>query len=172
MTFTVQHIRSVEANRRPDPVDLVNGQLAVNYNSADPGLFFKTESQGLIKVGPTWIDDQQPTLTNYLKYSVGEQWLDTSGSVDFLYIWDGQDWRGTGLNNKNSIIPEDGYDCNLTLGDPTHRWGVGYFCDMKTWSDIIPQMGDCAQDLGDLVPETAHSCTYGQLQPPPHLHQT
>ena len=67
MTFTVQHIRSVEANRRPDPVDLVNGQLAVNYNSADPGLFFKTESQGPIKVGPTWINDEQPTLTNYLK---------------------------------------------------------------------------------------------------------
>ena len=149
MTFTVQHIRSSEANRRPDPVDLVNGQLAVNYNSGNPGLYFKTDTQGLIKVGPTWIGDNQPTLTNYLKYSVGEQWLDTSGSSDFLYVWDGQEWRGTGLNNTTSIIPEDGYDCSLTLGDPTHRWGDVYACNLTTWGDFIPGQGDCAQDLGE-----------------------
>ena len=138
MTFTVQHIRSPEENRRPSPTDLVSGQLAVNYHNGNPGLFFKTDANTLAKVGPVFIGQAAPVTLNHMKYSVGEQWLDTSGTHNQIKIWDGQEWLSTGISGNSSIIPEDGFDCDLTLGDPDHRWGNIYACDFNLFGDFTP----------------------------------
>ncbi len=91
MSFTVQHIRSSTEDKRPAPSDLVDGQIAVNFQSAAPGLFFKTSDGSLIKAGPAYVSPTEPVPVNYTTLSVGELWLDTStGNV--LKMWNGTEW--------------------------------------------------------------------------------
>lgn len=77
-SFLVQHIRSGEYGKRPKPLDLSAGQLAVNYNSSSPGLFFRSDSGELLKVGPTHVGTSAPYQTNHTDRSLGEMWLDTT----------------------------------------------------------------------------------------------
>lgn len=92
MSFTVQHIRSSVEDKRPAPSELVDGQIAVNFQSAAPGLFFKTAEGSLIKAGPAYVSATAPNPVNYTTLSVGEMWLDTSSDKNTLKIWDGLEW--------------------------------------------------------------------------------
>lgn len=81
MTFLVQHIRSGEFARRPQPLDLAPGQLAVNYNSDSTGLYFRTDNGELVKAGPVHVGADAPPQINWTERSVGEMWLDTTDPV-------------------------------------------------------------------------------------------
>ena len=97
--MALQNVRSSEANKRPDPDNMENGQLAVNFNPASPGLFFRDNSATpkLIKVGPVHVGSSAPNSTpatgGETGNSVGEQWLDTTGGNYDLKVWDGSAWR-------------------------------------------------------------------------------
>lgn len=93
MSFTVQHKRSGELDRRPAPTELAPGQLAVNYNQASPGLFFKTDSGTLVKSGPTHVGATAPSQINWTERSIGEMWLDTSvATAPALKVWTTSGW--------------------------------------------------------------------------------
>jgi hypothetical protein len=81
MTFLVQHIRSGEYARRPQPLDLAPGQLAVNYNSDSTGLYFRTDNGELVKAGPVHVGTDAPPQINWTERSVGEMWLDITDPV-------------------------------------------------------------------------------------------
>jgi hypothetical protein len=81
MSFLVQHIRSGEFARRPQPLDLAPGQLAVNYNTDSTGLFFRTDNGELVKVGPVHVGASAPPQINYTERSIGEMWLDTTDPI-------------------------------------------------------------------------------------------
>jgi len=155
MSFTVQHIRSDEIEKRPKPTDLVEGQIAVNYNNATPGLFFKTETGELVKVGPVQISGVEPTPQNYTKFLVGEMWLDMGEANPVLRIWDGQEWLTTNqplTSVEGSVYPAT--DCIYDLGSPDQRWGNIYTCDINmsnegatndfdgTWGSYVIQEGE------------------------------
>ena len=97
--MALQNVRSSEANKRPDPDNMENGQLAVNFNPVSPGLFFRDNSATpkLIKVGPVHVGSSAPNSTpatgGETGNSVGEQWLDTTGGNYDLKVWDGSAWR-------------------------------------------------------------------------------
>lgn len=108
MTFTVQHIRSGEFGKRPTPDSLASGQLAVNYNHESTGLFFKTDNGALVKVGPTFVGQAPPPLTNYLERSIGEMWLDTTiPTTPVLKVWLNSGWESvsTTINQTGVFIP-------------------------------------------------------------------
>lgn len=108
MTFTVQHIRSADYGRRPQPDTLAAGQVAVNYNSQAPGLFFKTDTGALVKVGPTHVGNTPPPQTNYLERSVGEMWLDTSNfPTPVLKVWLPSGWStvSTEITQTSVFVP-------------------------------------------------------------------
>ena len=92
MTFQVQHKRTGDRDRRPDPkTDLIEGQIGLNFNENSPGLFFNTDKGGgLVKVGPVHVDANAPKLLDGAEYCVGEQWFNTVTSE--LNIWNGQTW--------------------------------------------------------------------------------
>ncbi len=81
MTFLVQHIRSGEYGKRPQPLDLAPGQLAVNYNTDSPGLYFRTDNGELIKTGPVHVGTSAPYQIGYTERSEGEMWLDTTDAI-------------------------------------------------------------------------------------------
>lgn len=81
MSFLVQHIRSGEYARRPQPLDLAPGQLAVNYNSDSTGLYFRTDNGELVKAGPVHVGSGAPPQINWTERSIGEMWLDTTDPI-------------------------------------------------------------------------------------------
>ena len=95
--MTLQHLRSSTANKRPLPGSMSDGQLAINTNTSSPGLFFKDSAGALVKVGPVHVGSTAPNVSpasgGETGNTVGEQWLDTSGSTYVFKIWDGSAWR-------------------------------------------------------------------------------
>lgn len=134
MSFTVQHKRSSVESHRPLASSLVEGQLGVNFNNNSPGLFFKTGTDAIVKVGPTFLDPSPPELEVGAEYGVGELWLDTTANNNNLNIWDGAGWRtvaGQGLNFQaitEDLIPD--IDCARNLGNTDFKWQEVWACDV------------------------------------------
>ena len=79
--------RSSILGKRPTN-QLEPGEIGLNTNSAEPGLFFDTTDGRVIKVGPTAVLPLAPVEFP----ERGENWLDTSNST--LKIGDGLNrWR-------------------------------------------------------------------------------
>lgn len=97
MTIQILSRRSSLLNDRPTPIRIGDGELCLNLNPADPGLYFADStpapSTGLIKVGPVHVDSTPPNAapTGFAPLSKGEQWLNTSSS-EILNIHDGSNW--------------------------------------------------------------------------------
>jgi len=140
--MALQHLRSSTASKRPQPAGMSDGQLAINTNTASPGLFFKDSAGALIKVGPVHVGTTAPNASpasgGQTGNTVGEQWLDTTGGGYVFKVWDGSAWRSetgefvnvngdtmTGdlvMNNANIVFEgatADNFETTLTVTDPT-----------------------------------------------------
>jgi hypothetical protein len=96
MASTHKHIRSSTADKRPTTA-IAEGQIALNTNSASPGLFFKDSTGAtIIKVGPVHVGSTAPNATpaagGSSGNSTGEVWLDNSLTPVGVKIWDGSAW--------------------------------------------------------------------------------
>jgi hypothetical protein len=65
--------RSSIPGKRPNTTNLEAGELAVNTNANEPGLFFEVTDGQVVKVGPTAYLPEQPTTSP----ARGELWFDT-----------------------------------------------------------------------------------------------
>ena len=90
--------RSPVFSKRPDVSDLGDGELAVNFNSSEPGLFVcdldNSGNKRIRKLGPIHFGATAPnsTASSYgfpVELSNGEAWVDTSAGVDkyLLKVW-------------------------------------------------------------------------------------
>lgn len=96
MASTHKHIRSSTANKRPTTA-IAEGQIALNTNSASPGLFFKDSTgASIIKIGPVHVGSTAPNATpaagGSSGNSTGEVWLDNSLTPVGVKIWNGSAW--------------------------------------------------------------------------------
>ncbi len=94
MITKIQILRSLEEQKRPNPAALSQGQLAVNIDPAEPGLYFADTDGNLRKIGPCHVGPEPPNFGVPPSYfsgnCVGEMWYDTTeGSLN---IWDGYVW--------------------------------------------------------------------------------
>ena len=99
MTYTVLQKRSSTPNKRPLPAELLDGQLGVNFDTATAGLFFKNDTGGILKVGPTAIGTSAPAPSELgtVQLGYGETWLDTTDpSNNVLKVWNGVTWLPVG----------------------------------------------------------------------------
>lgn len=99
--------RSPVFTKRPLVVDIEDGELAVNFNASEPGLFIRDlDDQGnrrIRKIGPIHFGPTPPnsTASTYgfpVELSNGECWVDTSAGVDkyLLKVWNQTAGGGTG----------------------------------------------------------------------------
>ena len=78
----IQILRSAVPHKRPDPAQLLDGQLAINYKDTDPGLFTLLQNGDLVKFGPVSVTsdgtypNQNPDGDGHPGNSKGEEWLD------------------------------------------------------------------------------------------------
>lgn len=117
MTVQILSRRSSLLFDRPYPIRLGAGELALNNNPGDPGLYFAdstvSPSTGLIKVGPTYIGSSAPNTpaTGYSTFSKGESWLDTS-STYIHKLFDGTTWQTpkavASISNGKPVNPVNG----------------------------------------------------------------
>jgi hypothetical protein len=143
MAGVLQHLRSSTLNKRPNPASMVDGQVAINYASGSPGMFFKDSNGSLVKVGPVHVGATAPNVSpasgGTAGNSLGEQWLDTSGGTYVFKIWDGAAWRseaGEFVNSTGDTMTgsltmgpsadlifegsvDDGFETTLTVVNPT-----------------------------------------------------
>jgi len=103
--MAIQQLRSSTANKRPDPVAMVNGQIALNLADASPGLFFKNASGNLVKAGPVHVGSTAPNSSpsGTTGNAVGELWLDTSTTPAVVRAWDGSVFQSL-LNSAGNTI--------------------------------------------------------------------
>jgi hypothetical protein len=123
MTVQVLSRRSTLLYDRPLPTRLGVGELALNANAGDPGLYLSDSANTtLIKIGPTFVGSTAPNLTpaGYASLSKGESWLDTA-STQILKIYDGTAWQTpkavASINAGKPSNPVDGqlhYDLTLS----------------------------------------------------------
>lgn len=96
MPLPIQNLRSGTANKRPIASSLANGQIAVNYNETDPGIYLRGDANGLIKVSPTYVGSTAPNASpasgGATGNAKGETWLDTSTTPAVLKVWSGSTW--------------------------------------------------------------------------------
>jgi len=83
MSQRIQHKRSSLPGKRPDGSYLEPGELALNTNSADPGVFFETNDGAIAKVGPTSMGVTAPQ--SEVGFGPGESWFDTGNAT--LNFW-------------------------------------------------------------------------------------
>lgn len=97
-TTNIQLLRSSIEKKRPAPSVLLDGQVALNLNFKEPGLFFRLTNGQLAKVGPVAysFDGLAPNTApvGFAGNSVGEEWLDDRITFDnaILKLWDGVRW--------------------------------------------------------------------------------
>lgn len=93
----IYNLRSGTADKRPVASGLAFGQIAINYNHADPAIYLRGSSDDLVKVGPVFIGSGAPNTVpasgGASGNTVGEQWLDITGGDYVTKVWDGTAWR-------------------------------------------------------------------------------
>lgn len=96
MGLPIQNLRSGTANKRPLASGLADGQIAINYNETDPGIYLRGSSNALIKVSPTYVGSTAPNASpatgGATGNTKGETWLDTSTTPALLKVWSGSTW--------------------------------------------------------------------------------
>ena len=89
MAVQILSRRSSLLHYRPFPVRLGIGELALNNNVGDPGLFFADDtaspSTGLIKIGPTFIGATFPNTPPHWIYSFQSRGS-MAGYIEYIYL--------------------------------------------------------------------------------------
>lgn len=130
MSVQILSRRSSILRDRPFPTRLGDGELAVNQNAGEPGLFFKDSGSGLIKAGPTHVGSTAPNASGvgFTSNSLGESWLDTA-STHVLKVFDGTSFQtakavvsrsaGQPVNPVDGQLHYDTTASNLLMYDAT-----------------------------------------------------
>jgi hypothetical protein len=92
---TILSKRSGNSSDRPSGNILVNGELAINFGAADPGVYFEDSVGSIIKIVPTPYGTTAPNAVpvGLTGNSIGELWTDSNGGNYYLKVWNGSSWN-------------------------------------------------------------------------------
>ena len=92
---TILSKRSGNSSDRPSGNILVNGELAINFGAADPGVYFEDSVGNIIKIGPTPYGTTAPNAVpvGLPGNSIGELWTDSNAGNYYLKVWNGSSWN-------------------------------------------------------------------------------
>jgi len=125
MATNIQNLRSSVAYKRPSPAPLLDGQICMNFNALEPGLYFRLTNGDLCKTGPAAITDngERPNAApgGHVGNSPGEHWLNAH---PMLHSPIGYVYNGTEFVTANGFTVDEktgDMTCmkNLTLGSVT-----------------------------------------------------
>jgi hypothetical protein len=90
--------RTGNASDRPSGNIIVNGELAMSFGAADPGVYFEDSAGGIRKIGPTAYGTIAPNAVpvGLAGNSLGELWTDSNTTTYYLKVWNGTAWQKVG----------------------------------------------------------------------------
>ena len=100
MANRIQHKRSSLEGRRPDGSYLEPGELALNTNAKDPGLFFEGNDGSILKAGPAHIGKVQPYTE--VGFGNGETWFNSASNSINVWSSEADKWL------RNIALPHGG----------------------------------------------------------------
>ena len=136
MSTNIQLLRSGIAYKRPAAAPLLDGQAAINYNDAEPGLFWRLSNGQLAKAGPVALTDNgmEPNAApaGETGNSVGEEWLDSHPALHspILHVFNGTEF-----------VTANGFTVDKSTGDLT----------LLRTLEVTHLIAGSAQINGDLV---------------------
>ena len=143
MAVQILSRRSNVLSDRPFPTRLGVGELALNYNAGEPGLFFvdntASPSTKLIKIGPIAIGATAPnnSASGFSSLSKGESWLDTA-STHIYKIFDGSSWQtAKAVASVSAGYPANPVDGQLHYNTTTSKLTM-YKLSTTSWVVIGP----------------------------------
>ncbi len=133
MATQLRHLRSGDADKRPAPEEMVAGQIAINYSTGSPGLFFRNAAGQIQKVGPTHVGLTAPNSSpsGSPGVSVGESWLDTSLTPPVFKVWSGTEWVAVSSPGGGCEVGETA----PTAPEPGDLWFRTDICQLFVWYD-------------------------------------
>ena len=86
--------RSGQSSDRPSGTVVQNGELALAFGAADPGLYFEDSAGAIRKIGPNHYGTTAPNSTpvGLAGNSTGETWVDSTTTNYYLRVWNGSAW--------------------------------------------------------------------------------
>ena len=90
MAQRIQNKRSSIAGKRPEGRYLEPGEIALNTNALDSGVYFETNDGSIAKAGPTFPGINPPI--SEVGYGNGEAWLDTGNQTFNTYSTAVDEW--------------------------------------------------------------------------------
>lgn len=96
MAITLITKNSSVASKRPTPTQLIPGELGLNYEASDAGLYFEDSAGNIRKVGGCHYSATAPNVAaaGQSGNSQGELWFNTVDEK--LYVWSGIAWEVAG----------------------------------------------------------------------------
>ena len=90
--------RTGNASDRPSGNIIVNGELAVSFGAADPGVYFEDSAGSIRKIGHTAYGTVAPNAVpvGLAGNSLGELWTDSNTTTYYLKVWNGTAWQKVG----------------------------------------------------------------------------
>ena len=114
MSTEIRILRSSAPSMRAKASDLGVGQPMVNYESSDPGLYFRLDNGTLMKTGPCYVGpnapNSNPASGGETGNAVGEFWVDTSGNTQLLKIYTPNGWQTLTLSGPTGEKGNKGED--------------------------------------------------------------
>ena len=151
-TTNIQLLRSNIVSKRPAASVLLDGQVAVNYNFQEPGLFFRLTNGQLTKIGPVAYSNNG-AVPNAVPAgepgnAVGEQWLDgrLSYASPLLKVYDGTNWVLSNGFEVNDATGDLSIDRNLTVNQLNTN--VLNLFESLTLSEDLLAKDSCVQNIG------------------------
>ena len=93
----IRHKRSAVAGKRPTTDILSAGEISINYNNDETGLFITTSAETISKIGPTAISSTAPNATppsgGYAFNSNGEMWYNSEDRIMRIYNESSNQWE-------------------------------------------------------------------------------
>jgi hypothetical protein len=130
MSVSICLKRSTSIHKRPTPAQIQSGELALNENRLNGGLYTLTSSGLIGKLGPTQVSAETPNAapTGSSGNSPGELWLQPNppgSGLPFpsLYAYDGSTWLRQAASR--TVLPFDGMTtAGGAAAPPSHVWGL------------------------------------------------
>lgn len=96
--------RSGQSSDRPSGTVVQNGELALSFGAADPGLYFEDSAGVIRKIGPNHYGTTAPNSSpvGLAGNSTGETWVDSTTTNYYLKVWNGSAWVKIGAGFADS----------------------------------------------------------------------
>ena len=168
--------RTSSGDKRPTAAQLDVGELGLNYEAGDPGLFFEDSNGVVRKVGPVTVGGTAPNTNpaGSSGNSTGELWLDNSGGDNVLKIYDGASWQTAAPDNLTVATELSGpvvftaqASAALTFGDVVYISGASGDTPIvakaqANSSTTMPAYGFAGEDIAS--GSTGKIVTFGSIE--------